>query len=115
MLRTDVRTDNVKTVYPPQRKFAGGIKIVFLSLKIVFVLANSTDSDEMLHESIIPVWHACSLDKGNFLSENCDYFLILEFKHVFWVLKRSISMRYWTCISISQEYPQHIFFLRNNR
>ena len=25
--RTDPRTDNVKTVYPPQTKFAGGIKI----------------------------------------------------------------------------------------
>ena len=27
--RTDARTDNVKTVYPPQTKFAGGIKIAF--------------------------------------------------------------------------------------
>ena len=26
-LRTDARTDNVKTVYPPQTKFAGGINI----------------------------------------------------------------------------------------
>ena len=26
--RTHRRTDNVKTVYPPQTKFAGGIKIV---------------------------------------------------------------------------------------
>ena len=25
--RTDARTDNVKTVYPPQTKFAGGITI----------------------------------------------------------------------------------------
>ena len=25
--RTDSRTDNVKTVYPPQRKFVGGINI----------------------------------------------------------------------------------------
>ena len=25
--RMDERTDNVKTVYPPQTKFAGGIKI----------------------------------------------------------------------------------------
>ena len=24
--RTDTRTDNMKTVYPPQTKFAGGIK-----------------------------------------------------------------------------------------
>ena len=27
MLRTDAQTDNVKTVYPPQTKFAGGIII----------------------------------------------------------------------------------------
>ena len=27
-LRTDTHTDNVKTVYPPQTKFAGGIKFV---------------------------------------------------------------------------------------
>ena len=27
--RTDGRTDNVKTVYPPQTKFAGGIKTKF--------------------------------------------------------------------------------------
>ena len=26
--RTDARTDNVKTVYPLQTKFAGGIKIM---------------------------------------------------------------------------------------
>ena len=28
---TDGRTDNVKTVYPPQTKFAGGIKMAFAS------------------------------------------------------------------------------------
>ena len=27
--RPDARTDNVKTVYPPQTKFAGGIKTKF--------------------------------------------------------------------------------------
>ena len=27
--RTDARTDNVRTVYPPQTKFAGGIKTKF--------------------------------------------------------------------------------------
>ena len=27
--RTDARTDNVKTVYPPQTKFEGGIKTKF--------------------------------------------------------------------------------------
>ena len=28
--RTDGRTDNVKTVYPPQTKFAGGITMSFV-------------------------------------------------------------------------------------
>ena len=32
--RTDGRTDNVKTVYPLQTKFAGGIKILFLNQNI---------------------------------------------------------------------------------
>ena len=32
--RTDGRTDNVKTVYPPQTKFAGGIIIKKLTPKI---------------------------------------------------------------------------------
>ena len=32
MLRTDGRTDNVKTVYPLQTKFAGGIKIPVFSV-----------------------------------------------------------------------------------
>ena len=30
--RTDTRTDNVKTVYPPQTKFAGGIIIIVLDV-----------------------------------------------------------------------------------
>ena len=30
--RTHAHTDNVKTVYPPQTKFAGGIKIVISNL-----------------------------------------------------------------------------------
>ena len=33
--RTDGRTDNVKTVYPPQTKFAGGIIMICISLFIV--------------------------------------------------------------------------------
>ena len=41
-------TDNVKTVYPPQTKFAGGINIVFLSLMIDFVfIANNANLDKM--------------------------------------------------------------------
>ena len=34
--RTDARTDNVKTVYPLQTKFAGGIKK--LISKIIFII-----------------------------------------------------------------------------
>ena len=31
--------------------------------------------------------------KQNNLAYNCDYFLIHQLKHVFWVLKRTISSR----------------------
>ena len=36
---THTRTDNVKTVYPPQTKFAGGIKIRVKDLAIGFFLS----------------------------------------------------------------------------
>ena len=36
---------------------------------------------------------------------NCDYFLIHQFKHAFWVLKRDGSFK----------YPQHTFWLRNKK
>ena len=32
---TDGLTDNVKTVYPPQKKFAGGVKTVFTQMRQV--------------------------------------------------------------------------------
>ena len=31
--------------------------------------------------------------KQKFRAENCDYFLIHKFKHSFWVLKRTVSLR----------------------
>ena len=33
--RTDAHTDNVKTVYPPQTKFAGGIIIAFSKITLL--------------------------------------------------------------------------------
>ena len=33
--RTDARTDNVKTVYPLQTKFAGGIKILISNYALI--------------------------------------------------------------------------------
>ena len=36
--RTDARTDNVKTVYPLQTKFAGGIKIIKRYIKVGYNL-----------------------------------------------------------------------------
>ena len=36
--RTDGRTDNVKTVYPLQTKFAGGIKNEFSQLTLAFCI-----------------------------------------------------------------------------
>ena len=38
-----------------------------------------------------------------------DLFIMDQFKHVFWVLKRTIS---WDG---SFEYPQHMFWLRNKK
>ena len=35
--RTHARTDNVKTVYPPQTKFAGGIKMDTLLFRVIYV------------------------------------------------------------------------------
>ena len=32
-------------------------------------------------------------DKESLRALNCDYFLTHKFKHVFWVLKRTISLR----------------------
>ena len=37
---TDAPTDNVKTVYPLQTKFAGGIKIRVCSRKLFFLFLN---------------------------------------------------------------------------
>ena len=33
------------------------------------------------------------LDKPKFWSQNCEYLLTHQFKHLFWVLKRTISLR----------------------
>ena len=44
-----------------------------------------------------------------FWALNCNYFLIHNFEHVFWMLKRTISMS-------SLEYPKHVrSLLRNNK
>ena len=48
--RTDARTDNVKTVYPPQTKFAGGIK------RCLFDLARPTGKNRADSENFIAVF-----------------------------------------------------------
>ena len=42
------------------------------------------------------------LRQRTFYASNCDHFLIHKYKHVLWVL-------------IEMEYPQHMFWLRNNK
>ena len=37
-LQTDARMDNVKTVYPPQTKFAGGITRIRISIGLAVTL-----------------------------------------------------------------------------
>ena len=46
-----------------------------------------------------------------FLAWNCNYFLIHKFKHMFWVPKRTISLKW----DGSFKYPQHMFWLRNKK
>ena len=69
---THTRTD-VKTVYPPQTKFAGGIMIVVLQFSII--------------------WQVVSLECVT------DHYLIPQPKQMLWVLKRTVSMRWFFCAS----------------
>ena len=48
-------------------------------------------------------------DKDRLCTYNCVYFLTHQFKHVFWVLKQTVSLRRFF------EYPQNIFWLRNKK
>ena len=64
--RTDARTDNVKTVYPSQTKFAGGINICqFVSICGIWdlcgigVLANKADPELTAIVSSIRVYSVC--------------------------------------------------------
>ena len=41
------------------------------------------------------------------MSVNCNNFLAHHLKHVFWVLKRTGSLK------LSFEHPQHMFWMRN--
>ena len=45
-----------------------------------------TDGEENIHNVLGPV-------KQKISARNCDYFLKYQFKHVFWVLKRAVSLR----------------------
>ena len=72
-------------------------KIVFLSMKIVIVLANSRDPDGMLHHVVFHLGLHClskyrppdkSVYRKNiFVSSN-------QKKHMMWVLKRTASMSF---------------------
>ena len=46
------------------------------------------------------------LDEHDFHELKCEYFHINQFKHLFWVLKRSVS----DC-----SLAQHMFYLRNTK
>ena len=41
------------------------------------------------------VIYSMGLDKQNFSAQNCKYFLTHKFKHMFWVLKRTVSVRWF--------------------
>ena len=59
-------------------------------------------------EFCISYLHCIVPDKDSFCTLSCIYFLTHQFKHVFWVLKRSVSLTFF-------EYPQHMFWLRNKK
>ena len=47
----------------------------------------------------VPLYETIGPVKQNYLAQNCDYFLIHWFKHVFWVLKRTVS---WIISSVNK-------------
>ena len=51
---------------------------------------------------------ANDLKRKYFFSKNVHSYRVCSFKHLFWVLKRTIS-------DCSFEYPQHMFYLRNKK
>ena len=50
--------------------------------KMLVRIANREEPDAVCIEPV----------KQNFTAKNCCYFLIHQFKHVFWVLKRTVPM-----------------------
>ena len=50
--QTHARTDNVKTVYPPQTKFAGGIVSILIFLQGIYH-SNEERKSECCHEMVI--------------------------------------------------------------
>ena len=58
---------------------------------------------------INPNHYSIGSDEDIFPVSICKYFLTHQFKHVFWELKRTVSLRR------SFEYPQHMFWLRNEK
>ena len=51
-------------------------------------------------------------DKDRMSTLKCVYFPTLQFKHVFWVLKRTVSLRQFF---FSTHNIQHMFWLRNKK
>ena len=68
--------------------------------------------------SLLPPWPVVhqlkvaennGVNKKNFLAQNCEYCLTHQIKHLFWVLKRTVSLRrfFWV--------PQHMLWSRNKK
>ena len=45
------------------------------------------------HEKTFPHGHGMKINNNKKFGLNCGYFLIHQFKHKFWVLKRAVSLR----------------------
>ena len=76
-------------------RLAGGLQkmVALLQRNNVKFLAITTDCLQILaygnQESKVPT----GLDKQKFSAKNCKYFLTHQFKHLFWVLKGTVSLR----------------------
>ena len=67
---------------------------------MVAIRADQELMAEFLVDNDIDVNHTCALivsiiglDRYNFSAYICKYFLIHQFQHMFWVLKRTVSLR----------------------
>ena len=84
----------------------------------IYLIANNADPDGMLHIAEFHLGLHClpkyitGLDKKKNSAYNCKYFLTHNFKHMFWVLERTVSLRQEALLSTHNIF---MFWLRNKK